>query len=93
MIPGQAPPCLWGQRALPGMGAYCGRFPLADAALHLVSLGNAGDPGDAGSIPGLGRPPQEGKGNLLQYSCLGNPMDRGHWQATVHEVKKESGIP
>lgn len=39
MIPGQAPPCLWGQRALPGMGAYCGRFPLADAALHLVSLG------------------------------------------------------
>ena len=51
-------------------------------------LAKAGDPGDAGLIPGLGRPPQEGKGNLLQYSCLGNPMDRGHWQATVHEVKR-----
>ena len=38
---------------------------------------NAGDSGDAGLIPGLGRPPQEGKSNLLQYSCLGNPMDRG----------------
>lgn len=38
-IPGQAPPCLWGQRALPGTGAYCGRLPLADAALHLMSLG------------------------------------------------------
>ena len=31
--------------------------------------------GDAGSIPGSGRSPGEGKGNLLQYSCLGNPMD------------------
>ena len=55
-------------------------------------LTNAGDLGDAGSIPGLWRPPQEGKGNLLQYSCLGNPMERGHWWATVHEVKKESGM-
>jgi len=33
--------------------------------------------GDAGSIPGLGRSPRGGNGNLLQYSCLGNPMDRG----------------
>ena len=39
VIPGQAPPCLWGQRALPGMGAYCGRSALADAARHLLSLG------------------------------------------------------
>ena len=37
---------------------------------------NAGDEGDMGSIPGLGRSPREGSGNLLQYSCLGNPMDR-----------------
>ena len=36
---------------------------------------------DAGSIPGLGRPPREGTGKPLQYSCLGNPMDRGDWQA------------
>ena len=35
--------------------------------------------GDLGSIPGLGRSPGEGNGNPLQYSCLGNPMDRGTW--------------
>ena len=46
---------------------------------------NAGDPG---SIPGLGRSPGEGNDNLLQYSCLENPMDRGAWQATVHGVAK-----
>ena len=38
--------------------------------------------GDAGLIPRLGRSPREGNGNLLQYSCLGNPMDRGVWWAT-----------
>ena len=41
---------------------------------------------DLGSIPGLGRSSGEGNGNLLQYSCLENPMDRRAWQATVHEV-------
>ena len=45
--------------------------------------------GDAGSIPGLERSPGEGNGNLLQYSCLGNRMDRGAWMATVHGVTKE----
>ena len=45
--------------------------------------------GDEGSIPGLGRSPEEGNGNPLQYSCLGNPMDRGAWRATVHGVAKE----
>ena len=44
--------------------------------------------GDTGLIPGLGRSPGEGIGNPLQYSCLGNPMDRGAWQATVHEITK-----
>ena len=44
--------------------------------------------GDAGSIPGLGRPPGEGNGNPLQYSCLENSMDRGAWQARVHRVAK-----
>ena len=39
--------------------------------------------GELGSIPGLGRSPGEGNGNLLQYSCLENPMDRGTWWATV----------
>ena len=44
--------------------------------------------GDTGSIPGSGRSPGEGNGNPLQYSCLGNPMDRGAWQATVYRVTK-----
>ena len=39
--------------------------------------------GDLGSVPGLGRSPGEGNGNPLQYSNLGNPMDRGAWWATV----------
>ena len=42
----------------------------------------------SGGIPGLGRSPGEGNGNLLQYSCLGNPRDRGAWQAAVHGVTK-----
>ena len=49
---------------------------------------NAGRRRDTSSIPGLGRSPGEGKGNVLQYSCLGNPTDRGDWWATVHEVSK-----
>ena len=48
--------------------------------------------GDPGSVPGLGRPPGEGNGNPLQYSCLGNPMDRGAWWATVHGVAEESDM-
>ena len=48
--------------------------------------------GDVGLIPGLGRPLGKGNGNPPQYSCLGNPMDRGAWQATVHEVAKESDM-
>ena len=47
---------------------------------------NAGVVGDAGSIPRLGRYPGEENGNPLQYSCLGNPMDRGAWQATAYGV-------
>ena len=39
-------------------------------------------------IPGSGRSPGEGNGNLLQYSCLENSMDRGTWQSTVHGVAK-----
>ena len=53
-------------------------------------LANAGDARDISSILGLGRSPGEGNGNLLQYSCLENPTDRGIWQGTVHGVSKES---
>ena len=44
--------------------------------------------GDTGSIPRSGRSPGEGHGNPLQYSGLGNPMDRGAWLATIHGVMK-----
>ena len=47
---------------------------------------SAGDVRDMGLIPGLGRSPEGGHGNPLQCSCLGSPMDRGAWQATVHGV-------
>ena len=43
---------------------------------------------DLGLIPGLGRSPGEGNSNPLQYYCLENPMDRGAWWATVHQVTK-----
>ena len=54
----------------------------------LDSKESACSAGDLSSIPGLGRYPGEGNGNPLQYSCLENCMDRGAWQATVHEVVK-----
>ena len=44
--------------------------------------------GDLGLLPGLGRSPGEGKGYPLQYSCLGNPKNRGAWQTTVDGVTK-----
>ena len=48
--------------------------------------------GHASSIPGLGRSPGEGNDNLLQYSCVGNPIDREAWEATVLEVAKKSDM-
>ena len=49
-------------------------------------LANAGDVRDTGSILRLGRSPGGGHGNLLQYSCPENPMDRGPWRAILHRV-------
>ena len=43
---------------------------------------------DVGLTPELGGSPGEGNGNPLQYSCLGKPMDKGAWRATVHSVAK-----
>ena len=63
-----------------------GGFPDGSVVKNLPA--NAGDTGDPRSIPGLGRSPGEGNGNLLQYSCLENPMDRGAWPSTVHGVTK-----
>ena len=48
------------------------------------------DAAEVNLIPGLGRSPRKGNGNPLQYSCLGNPVDRGAWHNTVHRVRKVS---
>ena len=50
---------------------------------------NAGDARDMGSVPGLERSSGVGNGKPLQYSCLGDPMDKGAWQATVHEMTEQ----
>ena len=52
---------------------------------------NSGDAGATGFIPGSGRSPREGNGNPLQYSSLGNPIDRGAWRAVVQEIADELG--
>ena len=44
--------------------------------------------GDAGLVPGSGKSPRGGNSNLLQYSCLGNSMDREAWRATIHGLQK-----
>ena len=61
-------------------------FPSGAVVKNLPA--KAGDTRDLGSIPGSGRFPGVRNGNPLQYSCLGNPMDRGALWATVHGVTK-----
>ena len=65
-------------------GTYLMSFPGSSIVKNLPAKA-----GDMDSIPGSGRSPGEGNGNPLQYSCLGNPVDRGAWPATVHGVTKE----
>ena len=55
---------------------------------HSVGKKPTCNAGNLGSISGSGRSPGEGNGNPLQYFCLGNPMDRGAWQAAVHGVTR-----
>ena len=62
---------------------FRGGFP--GSSVGKESACNSGDPG---LISGSGRSPGKGNGNPLQYSCLGNPIDRGAWQATVHGVAR-----
>ena len=61
-------------------------FP--DGSVGKEFLGNAGDTGDADWIPGSGRSPRGGNGNLLQYSSLENPMDREAWWAAIYGITK-----
>ena len=63
-------------------------FPGGNVILN--PFANAVDTGDTCSIPGSGRSPGGGNDNPLQYSCLGNPTNRGAWQAIVHGVTKRS---
>ena len=62
---------------------HCTHMGVPGGSAGKESTCNAGN---LGLIPGLGRSPREGHGNLLHYSCLENSMDRGAWQATVHGV-------
>ena len=57
--------------------SLCLSFPGVSVVKNM--LANTGDTRDASSIPGLGRFPGVGNGNLFQYSCLENPKDRGAW--------------
>ena len=64
---------------------WCGSGTLGGAVVKNLPA-NAGDTGDTGLIPGSGISSGEGSGNPLQYSCLGNPMDRRAWWAMVSGV-------
>ena len=66
-----------------GTNAILTGFPGGSVVKNLPA-----DAGDAGSIHGRGRSPAGGNGYPLQYSCLGNPRDRGAWRSTVHGVSK-----
>ena len=63
-------------------------FTVAGLPWWLRSKESTCNAENVSSIPGSGRSPGEGNGNPLQYSCLGNPMDREAWQAAVHGVAK-----
>ena len=65
---------------------------LPDPGIKLAMQETTCNIGDLGWILGFGRSPREGNGNPLQYSCRGNPMDRGAWRATVHGVTEDSNM-
>ena len=76
-------------------GTLCWTDPPVSLGNHSLGLPGGSDgkestcnAGDLGSILGLGRPPAEGNGYPLQYSCLENSMNRGDWRATIHGVTK-----
>ena len=66
----------------------CMRKEVLHVIFSWVGKESACSAGDQGSIPELGLSPGKGNGNPLQYSCLGNPMDRGAWRAAVPRVAR-----
>ena len=74
--------CIFGFPSLYTIKGFSGGSAIKNPPVH------AGDTGDVGSIPGSGRSPGEGNGSPCQYSCLGNPTDRGALRAAVHGVTK-----
>ena len=82
------------QKASNSFPLYLGKTQISSASQESAVVknlpANAGDVRDMGSIPGLGRSPGKGNDNPLQYSCLGNRMDREAWLVTVHGISKES---
>ena len=81
-------PSIGSLRVGPNLGTKL--LPLLEASQMALVVknppANAGDIRDVGWIPGLGKYPGEGHGNLLQYPCLENPMDRGTWWAVVYRA-------
>ena len=76
------------KRGLGFPGSSAGKRICLQCPVGSDSKESSHDVGDLGLIPGLGRSPGEGNGNVLQYSCLENSMDRGAWWVTVHRVPK-----
>ena len=76
-------------REIKHLMAFTG-FPDGSVLKNLPA--NAEDIRDTGSIAGLGSSLGGGHDNQLQYSCLGNPMDRGTWRAAVHGIARDTGL-
>ena len=72
--------------------AFALQYPKGFPGGSMVKNSPANNAGHVGSIAGLGQSGGEENGNSLQYSSLGNPMDRGAWQGTVHGAAKESDM-
>ena len=65
-----------------------GSLSFLNGSAGTESACDAGDTGNAGSVPGSGRSSRGGNGNPFQYSCLKNPADRGAWKSIVQRVMK-----
>ena len=80
--------CFWREPMFFCYFQVCGERKLTPTCQAMNPPDSSGDTGDSGSIPGLGRYPGVGNGNLLHYSCLENSMDRGAWWALVLGIPK-----